>query len=258
MRSVVLRGGRILDPANSFDRIATMLLADGRIATCDLANGDGLPPDAIIIDCTGWWVAPGLIDPHVHLRDPGFPAKETIATGLAAAAAGGFATVAAMANTSPVNDSPPITHYMLEQARAAGGTRLAPVSAVTRNLDGRELVDMPAMVAAGAQLFSDDGIPIDDPAILQAALRTAARLDRTISLHEEDRSLTRAGAINAGLVAQQLGVNGIPAEGESLRVARDLALAREADAAVHIAHISTAAAVDLVRQARHDGVNVTC
>lgn len=258
MRPLILRGGRVIDPAQDLDRIADLMLVEGRVAALAPPAALAPGPDTEQIDCAGWWVMPGLIDPHVHLRDPGFPEKETIASGLAAAAAGGFATVAAMANTSPVNDAPEITRYMLERARAARAARLVPVSAVTRGLAGRELVDAAAMMEAGARLFSDDGIPIDDPTLLQAAFRALARLDRAIALHEEDRALTAAGAMNAGAAAERLGVAGIPARAESARVERDLALARTAGAAVHIAHISTAAALDLMRAARREGVAVTC
>jgi len=257
MKRLVLRGGRVIDPAGNGDRVADLLLVDGRIAAFE-PGGVGAVADAQIIDCAGWWVMPGLIDPHVHLRDPGFPQKETIASGLSAAAAGGFTTVAAMANTAPVNDAPAITHYMLEQARQVRAARLVPVSAVTRNLAGRELVDVVAMVDAGARLFSDDGIPIDNAELLQAAFHAVARLDHAISLHEEDRALTAEGAINAGAVAERLGLAGIPPSAESARVRRDLALARDAGAAVHIAHISTVEAVELVRAARDGGLAVTC
>ena len=161
-----------------------------------------------MIDVSGCWVAPGLIDPHVHLRDPGFPEKETISTGLRAAAAGGFTTVAAMANTSPVNDNPATTRYMLERAREAHSARLVPVSAVTQGLRGIESVDFAAMVEAGARLFSDDGIPIDDAMVLSRALDEAKRLGYAVALHEEDRALSCNGALNAGAVSKNLGVSG--------------------------------------------------
>ena len=162
---------------------------------------------------SGCWIVPGLIDPHVHLRDPGFPEKETILTGLRAAAAGGFTAVAAMANTSPVNDNPATTRYMLERALEAHAARLVPVSAVTHGLHGIEPVDFAAMVEAGAGLFSDDGIPIDDAMILSRALDEAKRLGYAISLHEEDRALSCEGALNAGAVSKHLGVSGYPGFG---------------------------------------------
>ncbi|MBE3605281.1 amidohydrolase family protein, partial [bacterium] len=159
MRPMLLRGGRVIDPAGGIDGVHDVLARDGEIEAVEPAGSLAPPDGAEIVDCAGLWVLPGLIDPHVHLRDPGFPEKETIPSGLRAAAAGGFTTVAAMANTNPVDDSPEIARYMLDRAAAAGASRLVPVSAVTRGLAGRELVDFAAMAAAGARLFSDDGIP---------------------------------------------------------------------------------------------------
>jgi len=253
MTPLLLKGGRLIDPARGIDRISDLLLADGKVAPAEMT-----PVGATVIDCAGYWVTPGLVDPHVHLRDPGFPEKETIATGLRAAAAGGFTTVAAMANTSPVDDTPEIANYMIERARAVHAARLIPVSAVTRNLAGREIVDCARMVDAGARLFSDDGIPIDDASILARALRVVAELGFAISLHEEDRALTAHGAMNAGAAAMRLGVAGIPPSAESLRVQRDLAIVGEVRAPVHVAHISTAESLRLVRAARANGLDVTC
>ena len=258
MRALLLRGGRVIDPAGGIDGAFDLLARDGEIAAIAPSRALPAPDDAELIDCAGRWILPGLIDPHVHLRDPGFPEKETIASGLRAAAAGGFTTVAAMANTNPVDDMPEIARYMIERARAAGGARLIPVSAVTRGLAGRELVDFAAMAAAGARLFSDDGIPIDDEAILSAACERAASVGFAISLHEEDRALTGHGCCHAGAVAKRLGVAGIPTAAEAARIRRDLAIAVGSGAPVHIAHISTAEGLALVRAARARGANVTC
>lgn len=261
MSRILIRGGRLIDPARSFDEICDVLIAGGAIEAVQTGapgGAAGAAEDTAVIEAAGWWVVPGLIDPHVHLRDPGFPEKETIASGLRAAAAGGFTTVAAMANTSPANDSPKITRYMLAESSKVRAARLVPVSAVTRGLAGREPVDFAAMVEAGARLFSDDGVPVDDQALLSRALEQTARLGFAISLHEEDRALTGAGAVNAGEVSKRLGVAGAPAAAEIERVRRDLALAIGAGAPVHVAHVSTAAAVDLVRAARERGAKVTC
>ncbi len=258
MKSFLLSGGRVIDPANDRDGDADVLVIDGLIeAVADpgqLRAAEGVPT----IDANGWWVMPGLIDPHVHLRDPGFPQKETIATGLRAAAAGGLTAVAAMANTSPVNDTPEITRYMLDRAREVHATRLIPVSAVTKGLHGAELVDFAAMVEAGARLFSDDGIPIDDQVILSRALDELSRLNFAVSLHEEDRHLSEEGAANAGEVSKRLGVKGYSASAETARIRRDLALAIGTEAPVHIAHLSCAESVELVRHARSNGAHVTC
>jgi dihydroorotase len=257
-RRILLRNGRLIDPARAIDKTCDVLVAEGEVEALELPGRLGIPEGATVIDATGCWVVPGLIDPHVHLRDPGFPEKETIATGLRAAAAGGFTAVAAMANTSPVNDSPEVTRYMLEQSAAIHAARLVPVSAVTRGLGGREVVDFAAMVAAGAHLFSDDGIPIDDQAVLATAMEQIARLGFAISLHEEDRALTANGAVNAGEVSKRLGVAGVPAAAETERIRRDLALAIGAEAPVHIAHVSTALSLDLIRAARKRGAQLTC
>ncbi|MGH8012503.1 MAG: dihydroorotase [Candidatus Binataceae bacterium] len=258
MRPLFLRGGRVLDPSSAIDGVFDLLMADGEIEAMESAGSLQPPRDAIILDVAGLWVVPGLIDPHVHLRDPGFPHKETILSGLRAAAAGGFTMVAAMANTSPVNDTPEITRYMLERAHEARAARLIPVSAVTKGLEGRETVDFAAMVAAGVRLFSDDGIPIDDQVVLARAFDEAARIGFAISLHEEDRALTGEGAVNAGEVSRRLGVAGIPAVAESKRIRRDLALAIGSGAPVHIAHVSTADGIAIVRAARRNGAAVSC
>jgi dihydroorotase len=256
LSALLLKDGRVIDPANGFDEICDVLLRDGEIEAVEVFRK--VPEGATQIDVAGCWVVPGLIDPHVHLRDPGFPQKETIASGLRAAAAGGFTTVAAMANTSPVNDSREITAYMIERAKDLKATRLVPVSAVTRRLQGVEPVDFAAMIEAGARMFSDDGIPIDDPVILSRALEEISRLGFATSLHEEDRALSRNAALNAGEVSKRLGVSGVPASAEAERVRRDLALAIGSGAAVHIAHASTAETFDLIRAARRHGARVTC
>jgi dihydroorotase len=258
LNSILLKGGRVIDPASALDGAYDVLLRDGEIAAVERAGTRMNPADVTVVDASGWWIVPGLIDPHVHLRDPGFPEKETILTGLRAAAAGGFTAVAAMANTSPVNDSPATTRYMLDRARQAHSARLVPVSAVTHGLRGVEPVDFAAMVDAGARLFSDDGIPIDDAMILSRTLDEMKRLGYAVSLHEEDRALSCEGALNAGAVSKRLGVSGYPDSAESQRVRRDLALAIGSGAPVHVAHVSTAESLELIRAARRHGAQVTC
>jgi dihydroorotase len=258
MSRILLRGGRLIDPAREVDETCDLLVVEGEVEAIERAGRLGIPDGATVIDATGCWVVPGLVDPHVHLRDPGFPEKETILSGLRAAAAGGFTAVAAMANTAPVNDSPEVTRYMLERGAAAHAARLVPVSAVTRGLGGRETVDFAAMVAAGAHLFSDDGIPIDDQAVLTTAMEQIARLGFAISLHEEDRALTAGGAVNAGEISKRLGVAGVLATAETKRIRRDLALAIGTGSLVHIAHVSTALSLDFIRAARKRGAQLTC
>ncbi len=258
MNSMLLRGGRVIDPRSGLDEARDVMVIDGMVRELahpgTLRASEGVP----VIAADGCWVMPGLVDPHVHLRDPGFPEKETIASGLRAAAAGGFTAVAAMANTSPANDSPEITGYMLKRAYDVHAARLVPVSAVTRGLAGRELVDFAAMAAAGARLFSDDGMPVDDQLLLSRAFDEVTRLGFAVSLHEEDRELSDDGALNAGPVAKRLNVKGVPASAESRRVRRDLSLAIGAGADVHVAHVSTAESLDLIRAARRNGARVTC
>jgi len=254
----VLRGGRIIDPANEVDGVFDLRIIDGAI---DALERSGVVPSAegvAELDVGGCWVTPGLIDVHVHLRDPGFPQKETIVSGLRAAAAGGFTAVAAMANTSPVNDSPEVTRYMLAQARIAAAAKLIAVSAVSVGLHGVEPVDYRAMAEAGARLFSDDGMPIDDQVLMARALDEIASLGLVISLHEEDRGLSGEGAVNAGEVSKRLGVAGVPVKAESSRVRRDLAMAIGSGKPLHLAHMSTAESIDLVRAARERGAAVSC
>jgi dihydroorotase len=258
LNSILLRGGRVIDPAGAIDGQYDVLVRDGEIAAVERAGVLKNVEDTMTVDVNGCWIVPGLIDPHVHLRDPGFPEKETIPTGLRAAAAGGFTTVAAMANTSPVNDNPATTRYMLERAREAHSARLVPVSAVTQGLGGIEPVDFTAMLEAGARMFSDDGIPVDDAMVLSRALDETKRLGYAVSLHEEDRALSCGGALNAGAVAKHLGLSGYTDSAESERVRRDLALAIGSGAAVHIAHVSTAESLELIRAARRHGAQVTC
>jgi dihydroorotase len=256
---MLLRAGRVIDPASGTDGPGDVLVINGTIQAVEPAGSVRAPAGVPMIDASGYWVLPGLIDPHVHLRDPGFPAKETIASGLRAAAVGGFTTVAAMANTSPVNDTPEITRYMLERARDARAARLVPVAAVSKGLLGREVVSYAAMAEAGVRLFSDDGMPVDDEVLLMRALEEVDRLGFAVSLHEEDRTLSAGGAVNAGEVSKRLGVKGVPSSAESRRVRRDLALAIGTQAPVHIAHVSTAESLALVRAARKNGAaRVTC
>ncbi|MGH7923167.1 MAG: dihydroorotase [Candidatus Binatus sp.] len=258
MNSILLRGGRVIDPANARDGEYDLLVRGGEIAAVERTGARMNLQGPNIVDARGCWIVPGLIDPHVHLRDPGFPEKETIMTGLRAAAAGGFTTVAAMANTSPVNDNPATTRYMLERAMEAHAARLVPVSAVTQGLHGIEPVNFPAMADAGARLFSDDGIPIDNAMILSRALDETKRLGYAVSLHEEDRALSCNGALNAGAVSTRLGVSGYTDSAESQRVRRDLAIAIGSGGDVHVAHVSSAESLDLIRAARRHGAHVTC
>jgi dihydroorotase len=252
---LLIGGGRVLDPARGVDRRAHVLVDAGRIVEV-VAGGDA-PTARATIDAAGLWVTPGLVDMHVHLREPGGEHKETIATGVAAAVAGGFTTVAAMANTSPVNDAPELTRWMIARAEEAGLARVLPIAAVTKGLAGETLTDFAALRAAGAVAFSDDGMPIMRPEVMRAALAAGRRVDAAVIAHAEDRTLACGGVVHAGPVAERLGLPGMPPAAESEMVKRDCALAAETGAHLHVAHLSTAAAVALVRAARAAGTRVT-
>ena len=255
MIDLVIRGGRVLDPARDVDRVAHVLVDGGRVV--GLADPADAPAARAAVDAHGLWVTPGLIDMHVHLREPGQEHKETIATGVAAAVAGGFTTLAAMANTTPVNDDPELTRWMIARAEAAGLARVLPIAAVTKGLRGEELTDFAALRAAGAVAFSDDGMPIMNPDVMRRALAQGRRVGAPVIAHEEDRTLACGGVMHAGPVADRLGLPGVPPTAESAMVERDCALAAATEAHLHVAHISTAAAVAAVRAARAAGARVT-
>ena len=232
-----------------------LLVRDGLIE----AIGEGLPAEGCeVIDARGAYLLPGLVDLHCHLRDPGYEYKEDILSGTRAAAAGGFTSVLCMANTKPVNDCAAITRYIVEKAQAAGYCKVYPYGAVTKGLEGKELAEMGDMREAGAVAFSDDGAPVDNTRLMEAALLYAGRFDGYIAVHPEDRSLTVDGVMNRGVTATVLGLPGISRAAEEGPIARDLILAEENRARVHICHISTAGCVDLIRSAKARGVRVTC
>jgi dihydroorotase len=260
MTALVIRGGHLLDPAAGVDALKDILLKDGRVAEIagpgKLKSANG----AEVLDATGLTVAPGLIDIHVHLREPGQGYKETIATGTAAAAAGGFTAVAAMPNTIPVNDSPETTRWMLAPERGAV-IRVFPIAAATRGSKGEAINDYAALKSAGAVAVTDDGHPILKDGIMRETLAAAARLGLSVIQHAEDTRLTQGASMNAGPMAFKLGLRGMPTEAESGLVERDIRLVtelRDARVHLHVAHTSTAAALAAVRQARRSGLRVTC
>jgi dihydroorotase len=250
--SILIRGGRVVDPAQQLDAEADVLLRDGRVAEVGQVGAA-----AEIIDARGLIVAPGFIDLHVHLREPGQWQKETIATGTAAAAAGGFTSVCAMPNTSPVNDLPAITRWMQEPERGAV-VNVFPVAAATIGSQGERLTDYYALAKAGAVGVTDDGKPLLEDRIMREALRAAAAAGLPVMQHAEDTRLTEGGVLNVGPTAFRLGLHGMPPRAESQVVERDIDLAREIGAALHVTHTSTAGALEAVRQGKHSGVRVTC
>lgn len=253
-KSLLIRGGHVIDPANGVDTETDVLIRDGKIAAVAGKIKDGADET---IDARGLVVAPGFIDIHVHLREPGQAHKETIATGTAAAAAGGFTSVCAMPNTSPVNDSAEITEWMQAPERGAV-VNVFPIAAATMGSLGEKLTDFAALHKAGAVAVTDDGKPILEDEIMREALVAAKRAGIPVIQHAEDTRLTAGAQMNHGPVSFRLGLRGMPAEGEAGIVRRDIALAKKTGAHIHVAHISTAAAVEEVRRGKREGVNVTC
>ena len=260
MTALAIRGGHVVDPGAGIDAAKDILIKDGRVA--EIASPGKLKSanGAEVLDAAGMTVAPGLVDIHVHLREPGQGYKETIATGTAAAAAGGFTAVAAMPNTSPVNDSPEITRWMLAPERGAA-IRVYPIGAATRGSKGEALNDFAALKAAGAVAVTDDGHPILKDSVMRETLAAAARVGLSVIQHAEDTRMTQGASMNAGPAAFRLGLRGMPAEAESSLVERDIRLVtelRDARVHLHVAHTSTASAIAAVRQARRNGLRVTC
>jgi dihydroorotase len=253
--NLLIKNGRVIDPANGLDGPADVLILDGLVSRVGpkLAAPEGTPA----LDAEDRVVAPGFIDIHVHLREPGYEYKETIASGTRAAAAGGFTAVACMANTDPVNDTRAVTDYILSQARTDGVARVYPIGAVTRRLEGTELAELGELAEAGCVAYSDDGRPIMNAALLRRALEYAQAFGKPIVSHAEDAELSRGAVMHEGFVSTDLGLRGVPAAAEEIMVARDIALAELTGHRVHIAHVSTAAAVRLLRDAKARGVAVT-
>jgi len=260
-RPLVLSGGRVVDPATGRDEVADVLIVDGKIAA--IGRGLGQPEGATIIDARNKIVAPGFVDLHCHLRDPGQESKETVASGLAAAAAGGFTTVCCMPNTTPPLDSPALLHALAGRAAAVSPVHLRIIATVSMGLRGETLAPLAALAEAGAVAFSDDGRPLWSAMLMQEAMRAAAALDKPLSLHEEERDLAAGGVLNAGAVAERLGLPGLPAAAEEAMIARDIALLDvlphevKARVRLHIAHVSTLGSVRLVRGAQARGLRVS-
>lgn len=249
--SIRISGGRIIDPASGRDEIADLFIEDGRIV-----HKLSRSPKKTI-DARGLVVCPGLVDMHVHLREPGQEWKEDIESGSRAAVAGGVTTMCCMPNTVPRLDHAGVIRQVIERANAVGLCNVHPIGAVTRNLEGRELTEMRELARAGAVAFSDDGVPIWHAGVMRKALEYASSFGFLVIQHAEEKQLTEGGCVNEGWVSTQLGVVGMPAEGEDMMIARDIMLTRRADARYHVAHISTRGAVALVRQAKAEGLKVT-
>lgn len=252
---LLIKGGRVIDPSQGVNKTADLLIEDGRISSI----GDDIQTDgADVFDAAGLIVCPGFIDLHVHLREPGEEYKETIATGAAAAVAGGFTSVCAMPNTKPVNDNASVTRFIMEKAREAGLAEVYPVGAITRGSEGAELSEMAEMKEAGAIAVSDDGRPVMNSQVMRHAMEYARDHDLIVSDHCQDLSLSSGGVMNEGRYSTLLGLKGMSRAAEDTHVSRDIMLAEMTGARVHIAHASTAGAVEMIRRAKEKGLPVTC
>jgi dihydroorotase len=256
--SLLLRGGRIIDPSQNFDDIGDVLIEDGKVAHAgnalsELRRDNGLE----VIDCTGQIVAPGFIDVHCHLREPGREDVETVATGARAAAAGGFTAVCAMPNTDPVTDNQAAVGFIVRQAQRAASARVYPIGAVSVGQRGEALAEFGEMVGAGAVAVSDDGKPVATAQLMRTALEYARTFGIPVADHCEEMSLARGGAMNEGIVSARLGLKGIPSEAEEIMAIRDILLARRTGGHVHLCHMSTRGSVELIRWGKDRGIRVT-
>ncbi len=256
MKGLLLKGGRVLDPVHRRSQLADVRLSAGRIV--ELGGDLGSDCDEVV-DCAGLWILPGFVDLHTHLREPGFEDAEDVATGTAAAAAGGYTAVCPMANTDPVCDSPAVAELVLRRAREAGLADVFPVGAITRGLKGSELSEFGALRTSSAAVdcFSDDGRPVADALIMRRALQYARTFDAVVCNHSEEPTLTQGAQMNEGATSSLLGLPGSPREAEEVMLARDLILAAGVGARLHVPHVSTAGSVELIRAAKARGVRVT-
>jgi dihydroorotase len=254
---LLIQNGHLIDPAAQENTGMSVLIEDGKVEAW-LKPQESAPEGCEVFDAKGLLVAPGFIDLHVHLREPGHEHKETIASGCAAAVAGGWTSVCPMPNTNPVNDNAAITRYMIEQAEHAGLANVFPIGAITKSSDGAELAEMGEMKAAGAVAVSDDGRPVPNAGIMRRALQYAKDFDLPVIDHCEDKSLSSGGVMHEGRISLMLGLKGMPALAEDIDAVRDIILAKDTGAHIHIAHVSTRGAVEAVRRAKNEGINVTC
>jgi dihydroorotase len=253
--NILIKNGHVIDPANKVDEQLDILVSDGKIAK--LGKPGSLSTDGPqVLDAAGKLIVPGLIDMHVHLREPGFEYKETISTGAAAAKAGGFTSVCCMPNTNPVNDNRAITEFILAQARDASA-RVYPIGAITKGSRGEELAEMGELHQAGCVALSDDGRPLMNASLMRRAMEYSRIFDTLIISHCEDSTLSDKGVMNEGRISTELGLRGIPCAAEDVMTSRDISLAELTGCRLHIAHVSTAGSVGLVREAKKRGVQVT-
>ena len=255
MRPILIRGGRVIDPSRGTDEVADLYIADGKVQGS--GRDLGRPDDALEVDAAGKVVAPGLIDLHVHLREPGQEELETVATGAMAAAAGGFSAVCAMPNTDPVTDNQAAVGFIVSQAQRAAKARVYPIGAVSLGQKGQQLAEFGELVGAGAVAVSDDGKPVASSHLMRTALEYARTFGIPVADHCEDPTLAAGGAMHEGLVSTRLGLKGVPAAAEEIMVARDILLAELTGGHVHLCHMSTRGSVELIRRAKEKGLRVT-
>ena len=256
MSTFFIEGCRIIDPFNHMDTTGAILVEDGRIT--EVGQGLKAPHGIRKIELKGKWVVPGLVDIHVHLREPGEEYKETIASGLKSAVAGGFTTVCSMPNTRPPNDSSSVTEFIISKAKDCGLGQVLPIAAITKGQNGRALTEFGDLLRAGAVAFSDDGVPVKDSMVMRLALEYSLNFDCLIISHAEDPWLGSHGVINEGRISTMLGLPGIPNAAEDIGVYRDVRLAELTGARLHVAHVSTREALTVIRDAKARGVKVTC
>ena len=254
---LLIANGYVIDPAQQINAGRNLLVEDGRVVGV-LERSEPLPEDAEMFDATGLIVAPGFIDVHTHLREPGQEYKETIATGVAAAVAGGWTSVCAMPNTDPINDNPAVTRFMIEQAQSAQLANVFPIGAITKGSGGKELAEMGEMKNAGIVAVSDDGRPVPTASMMRRAMEYARGFDLTVVDHCQDHSLSAGGVMHEGRWSLILGLRGMPAAAEDVDTVRDCVLAKLTGAKVHIAHVSTRGALEAIRVAKNEGSQVTC
>ena len=258
--TIVIKNGRVIDPANGLDEPKDLLIDKGRIKALEspgsISFDAGEKPS--VIDAKGCVVCPGLIDMHVHFREPGFEYKETITSGCRSAAAGGFTSVAVMPNTNPVNDTRAVTEHILSLARTEDIINVYPIAAITQKLEGERLSEMADLKDAGAIAFSDDGRPVISNELMRRAFEYSKMFKLPLIQHSEMLDLTEGGCMNEGMVSTELGLKGMPTEAEDIMVYRDIALLEKTGGRLHVAHISSKNSVDLVRQAKSRGLSVTC
>ncbi len=256
MASLLIKGGRVVDPSQGIDGQYDILIENGRVVKIEKNISETEASD--VLDVAGLIVSPGFIDLHSHLRDPGQEWKEDIETGSQAAVAGGITSVCCMANTDPVNDNPAITRYIVEKAERVGLCDVFPVGAITKGLKGEELAEIGLMVKAGAVAISDDGETPRDAKLLRNAMDYARSLEIPVFCHSEDKSLSAGGHMNEGFLSNYLGVPGMPAEAEDIGTMRDILIAKLTGAHVHICHVSSKGALRIIKRAKEEGVRVTC